>query len=980
MGRLEPLFITSLLRRSALALGLLLTGAGITAAAAGLTPAAAPRLVKPVVPPVQLPDGNRLDLAQASQFIRVGEARSQYSVTGKGLTVAVLDTGIRASHRDFAGKTVTQRNYTSDNRGSATDASDGDGHGTNVTGIIAANGVHTGMAPGANVLAMKVLDNDGGGDFETIGRALDYVISNRAALNITVVNLSLGDGGNYTASEADNVQSQIRSLRNAGVAVVVAAGNDFKTHRSRQGMGYPAIYAETVSVGAVYDADIGQIAYGDGAEASSTGPGRITPFSQRLHSSLSPLSRTDIFAPGAPITSSGTSSDTSSSTQHGTSQATPVTAGVLLLMQEYHLRVKGTLPSVDQLETWLRKGAAVIKDGDDEDDNVTNTGLEFHRLDALGAMEAMAANFTDSFSVSGTVTENGAGASGVTVSAGGKSATTAANGTYTIVGLAAGTYSVVPARAGVTLAPVSRSVTVGPNQTGVDFTATTPSERFTVSGAVTENGAGLGGVTISAGGATTTTAPNGSYTLFGLPVGNHTVTPSRVGYAFSPASQAVNVTGNQTGINFTAGARASSSGLSIRGVVTEGGVGVAGVVVNAGGHSAVSGADGAYALTGLTAGSYTVTPVRSGYTFTPGARAVNLAADQSGVDFAGVKSGLSIRGQVTENGVGLAGVTVSVAGQSAATASDGSYALSGLAAGTYIVTPTRAGRTFNPASRTVALNSDQNAVDFTTGASTFTIRGTITDGAAGLGGVTVSVGGRSVATTSDGAYSVTGLAPGSYTVAPSRSGRTFTPASRSITVGPDQNGVNFTTLSQVFSISGVVREDGAGVRGVTVSAGGRSVQTGRGGVYTLSGLAAGVYTVAPAESAGVTYSPPARTITLGPDARNVDFDGSSGPRLVSVKLTATQLKGTTFTTGSVHFDKPVTSATVVTLATSNPEATTISTTAVKVAKGKSSARFTIRARGVRTMTEVTISASFSGATAEALLTVVPRSSASSRAR
>jgi hypothetical protein len=98
---------------------------------------------------------------------------------------------------------------------------------------------------------------------------------------------------------------------------------------------------------------------------------------------------TDIFAPGAPVTSSGISGPHGESVQHGTSQATPVTTGVILLMQELYLRTAGELPDVSDVVTWLRKGATVIHDGDDEDDNVSHTNLDFRRVDAPGALRAI---------------------------------------------------------------------------------------------------------------------------------------------------------------------------------------------------------------------------------------------------------------------------------------------------------------------------------------------------------------------------------------------------------------------------------------------------------------------------------------------------------------------------------------------------------------------------------------------------------------
>jgi hypothetical protein len=173
------------------------------------------------------------------------------------------------------------------------------------------------------------------------------------------------------------------------VAVVIAAGNDYFAHGSQQGMSFPAILRECISVGAVYDAPEGDFSYRSGAKAFSTRAGQITPFSQRLHYSVNRNTRTDIFAPGAPVTSAGNQGEHGESTQHGTSQATPVTVGLLLLMQEFYQRVTGELPVVDDLVTWLRRGGVTIHDGDDEDDNVEHTSLNFLRADALSALDAV---------------------------------------------------------------------------------------------------------------------------------------------------------------------------------------------------------------------------------------------------------------------------------------------------------------------------------------------------------------------------------------------------------------------------------------------------------------------------------------------------------------------------------------------------------------------------------------------------------------
>ena len=342
----------------------------------------------------------RAKLVQASLLIRAGVVRSTYSVDGTGFTVAVLDTGARTTHVDFAGagKIPAQRNYTADNGGNPNDAADGQGHGTNVGGIICANGTHIGIAPGAKMIPIKVLSNSGSGSFAGIEQGLDWVIANRVTHNITCVCMSLGAGDNATTDASytnDSIRLKLVTLRNARVAVCIAAGNSFGGFSSQEGMSYPAILRECISVGATYDGDVGSFTYGGGVTAITTGPKRITPFSQRLHPSTNANTRTDTFAPGAPLTSTGYLNDNAESTMHGTSQATPVVAGLVLLAQHYHKNRTGQLPTIDQLESWLRRSSSTIFDGDedgdgnvdpgDEDDNVVNTNKTYFFADAVEA-------------------------------------------------------------------------------------------------------------------------------------------------------------------------------------------------------------------------------------------------------------------------------------------------------------------------------------------------------------------------------------------------------------------------------------------------------------------------------------------------------------------------------------------------------------------------------------------------------------------
>lgn len=225
-------------------------------------------------------------LVQVTSLIGATAARRDFLVDGTGLTVAVVDTGLRTTHADFAGKVVAQVNLTEDNEGNGANARDGHGHGTNVAGIVCAHGDHLGIAPGANVIPIKVLRNSGTGNLQDVEAALSWILDNHARYGITVVNMSLGDSGNYVGPPLVGEMARlIHELRELRVAVVVAAGNEYPSLQT-QGMGYPAVIPETISVGAVYDSSMGRVTDNHGGIAYSTGPGRITPFSQRLHAEI----------------------------------------------------------------------------------------------------------------------------------------------------------------------------------------------------------------------------------------------------------------------------------------------------------------------------------------------------------------------------------------------------------------------------------------------------------------------------------------------------------------------------------------------------------------------------------------------------------------------------------------------------------------------------------------------------------------------
>ena len=224
------------------------------------------------------------------------------SITGAGVTVAVLDTGIDTNHPEFINSIAGGKSFVAYTTSHEDDA----GHGTHVAGIITADGVGVvpsghakGVAPGAMIWAGKVLDNDGSGWSTDIAAAIEYVVNNDKA---DIISMSLG-GGNYAGENCDGdyLASKVNWAVGRGLTVVVASGNN------RFFVSSPACASGAIAVGAVDKDD--KMAY-----FSNFGPAL------------------DIVAPGVSINSSLPDNDYAS--WSGTSMSTPHVSGTVALMLE----------------------------------------------------------------------------------------------------------------------------------------------------------------------------------------------------------------------------------------------------------------------------------------------------------------------------------------------------------------------------------------------------------------------------------------------------------------------------------------------------------------------------------------------------------------------------------------------------------------------------------------------------------------------
>ena len=261
---------------------------------------------------------------------------------------------------------------------------------------------------------------------------------------------------------------------------------------------------------------------------------------------------------------------------------------------------------------------------------------------------------------------------------------------------------------------------------------------YTISGTVsTSAGVGISGVTVSRGGASTTTNSSGQYTLSGVANGSYTLTPSLSGYTFSPTSRSVSVSGaNITGQNFTGTVVPVNNALSN------------GVPVNSSVNSTSANSDYKEFTVAIPSGASNLTIATT-----------NASGDVDLYTRFGASPGTGSGQYDCRPYTGSGNESCSVASPSAGTYYARVY---GYATGTQTFTIT---------------------ATWTEAATTYSISGTITtSGGAGIAGVTVSRGGATTTTNSSGAYTFTGVSNGSYTLTPSLTGYTFSPASRSVSV------------------------------------------------------------------------------------------------------------------------------------------------------------------------------------------------------
>jgi subtilisin family serine protease len=256
--------------------------------------------------------------------------------TGKGIKVAVLDTGIDYNNSAFQDRVILSKEFTGENH-----TKDNIGHGTHVAGIIASNGGYKGVAPNALLLNAKVLSDSGSGSTSTIIAGIYWAVENKA----DIISLSLGKNNDKTDIP---LKEAIEYAINKGTIVIVASGNcgSCGTCNGFNGVTSPGNFEEVITVGAVND-------YNEFACFSSG-------------KNYSEYIKPDVVAPGVEIISTYLNNNYKS--MSGTSMATPHISGVVALLLE-----KNPLLNHSEIKSLLEDKAVDL--GDEGKDIFYGSGM-----------------------------------------------------------------------------------------------------------------------------------------------------------------------------------------------------------------------------------------------------------------------------------------------------------------------------------------------------------------------------------------------------------------------------------------------------------------------------------------------------------------------------------------------------------------------------------------------------------------------------
>ena len=239
-------------------------------------------------------------------------------LTGKGVGVAVLDTGV-FPHRDFDNRIIAFADMVNRRAGSYDDC----GHGSHICGIIGGSGLvsdgrYQGMAPGCNLVVVKVLDRKGNGYASDVIAGINWILVRKEQLGIRFLNFSVGSCSKKGMTENSVLVRGVNRAWDAGLVVVVAAGNNGPR---RMSITTPGISRKVITVGC-----------SDDSTEVLVGGNRMVDYSGRGPTAAC-ICKPDVVAPGSRVVSCANRSD-KYTIKSGTSMSTPIVSGAIALLLE----------------------------------------------------------------------------------------------------------------------------------------------------------------------------------------------------------------------------------------------------------------------------------------------------------------------------------------------------------------------------------------------------------------------------------------------------------------------------------------------------------------------------------------------------------------------------------------------------------------------------------------------------------------------
>jgi len=383
------------------------------------------------------------------------------------------------------------------------------------------------------------------------------------------------------------------------------------------------------------------------------------------------------------------------------------------------------------------------------------------------------------------------------------------------------------------------------------------SDTFTLGGVVQAwdaSGPPLEGALVTIAGRSATTGSAGDFSIPGIPPGTYTLTIAKAGYdTYTNPAFVLNF--NQRSLFLLSGPPLSISGKvhSLTGPPLEG------ASVSVAGQTALTDSTGAFSITGMRGGTYLISVSKQGYYFWVNTR-LHVYSDQNGLEYTLTpnpdQTPFSISGTVlagSATGPVLAGATVAIAGKTATTTSNGSFSITGLAAGTYTLSISRDGYLTSTTSGYSIANDQSGLIFFLTPVKPVlcTMSGTVRQGSASgaaLEGATVSIAGKTALTDCQGNFKIGKIPAGSYTLTVSRKGY-LTATTTGYVIAGDQSRLVFSLLPvkpSYYTMSGTVvrvRAGGPPLDEATVTIAGKSDQTDRRGNFEIEHIPAGSYTL-----------------------------------------------------------------------------------------------------------------------------------------